>query len=81
MAVGAAAWDVFRLVVRGGVGLAIVGVAVGMVAAVGLTRLLAGLLYGVGPTDPLTFVVVPVVLTTAACPGAATSPSPPPSRR
>jgi putative ABC transport system permease protein len=66
MAVGASAWDVFQLVVRGGVGLALVGIAVGVIAAAGLTRLMAGLLYGVGPTDPLTFVVVPFVLTAVA---------------
>ena len=40
---------------RNGLGLAAVGVAAGTVAAFGATRVLSGLLYGVAPTDPLTF--------------------------
>jgi len=39
---------------------------VGLSAAVGLTRLLKSLLYGISPTDPLTFAAVPIVLVTAA---------------
>ena len=46
--------------------LAVAGVAVGVGAAFLLTRLVASLLYGVGPTDPLTFVCVPIALITVA---------------
>jgi ABC-type antimicrobial peptide transport system permease subunit len=43
-----------------------IGAAIGTAAALGLTRLLASLLYGVGAADPLTFVVVFVILLSAA---------------
>jgi predicted permease len=55
MALGAQRGDVRRLVLRHGLILAAVGVAVGLVAALGLTRLMAALLYGVAPLDPVTF--------------------------
>ncbi len=58
MALGARREDVSRLVLRHGLALAGIGVAVGLAAAAGLTRLLATLLYGVTPLDPLTFSVV-----------------------
>jgi len=66
MALGATRSQVLRLVVTQGMGLALVGVAVGLVGALGLTRLLASLLYGVKPTDLLTFLAVSVVLSSAA---------------
>jgi ABC-type antimicrobial peptide transport system permease subunit len=52
--------------VRHGLALAGVGVAIGLAAAAGLTRLMSTLLYGITPLDPLTYGVVPVVLVSAA---------------
>jgi predicted permease len=66
MALGAQRSDVFRLIVGGGMKLILVGIVVGVVAALALTRLLASLLYGVGASDPLTFGSVIAVLTLVA---------------
>jgi putative ABC transport system permease protein len=55
MALGARRLDVFRLVVHGGARLAFLGIAIGAVGAFAATRLLARLLFGVSPTDPLVF--------------------------
>ena len=55
MALGATPATVRRLVLREGLGVAAVGVLLGLAAAGGLARLLQGLAYGVRPTDPLTF--------------------------
>jgi len=66
MALGARHADVLGLVVGEGFRLALIGVAVGLAAAFAVTRFLAGMLYRVSPTDPLTFVVVPLVLTLVA---------------
>jgi putative ABC transport system permease protein len=55
MALGAQRRDVLNLVIKQGLALAIVGVAVGLFASYLLTRLLATLLFGVKPTDPATF--------------------------
>lgn len=62
MAVGAQRTDVLRLILRQGVLLTMSGVAIGLLTAVALTRLLSSLLYGVGSTDPLTFACVAVLL-------------------
>ena len=62
MALGAQRADVLRLVLGEGVRLALLGAAIGIVAALGLTRLMSSLLYGVSATDPLTFAAVPLVL-------------------
>ncbi len=62
MALGAQQRDVLRLVIKQGLILVAIGVAFGLAGALLLTRLLAGLLYGVTPTDPLTFVSLPLVL-------------------
>jgi len=64
-ALGAQQHDVERMFVRHGLLLAGVGVAIGLVAAAGLTRLMSTLLYGVTPLDPLTYAVVPVILVAA----------------
>jgi predicted permease len=62
IALGARRSDVLRWVMVEGAQMAIVGVAIGVVAAFGLTRLMAGLLYGVSAVDPLTFASVAGVL-------------------
>jgi predicted permease len=66
MALGARQPDVVRLVLVGAGRLAAIGIAVGLVSALGLTRLMANLLYGVGPNDPLTFLAVPAILISVA---------------
>ncbi len=66
MALGADRGDVRRMVLRQGVILAGIGVVIGLVAAVGLTRFMSSLLYGVEATDPVTFAAVAVMLTAIA---------------
>jgi predicted permease len=66
LAIGARPREVLVMIVKQGVTLALVGTAVGLLASLGLTRFGASLLYGVNPTDPLTFVVVPSTLMAAA---------------
>jgi predicted permease len=70
MAVGAQRADVLQLVLCGGMKLIGIGVAAGMLAALGLTRLLQGLLYGVTAHDPLVFTanaVLLILVGAAAC--------------
>ena len=62
MALGAGAMDVMKLVLRNGMTPAVAGVVAGLVAAFGLTRLMRGLLFGVTPTDFVTFATVALVL-------------------
>jgi predicted permease len=66
MAVGAAAGSVRFLVLRSGGRLAIAGIVIGLAAALALTRYMAGMLYGVTPLDPLSYVAAAAVLLTAA---------------
>jgi predicted permease len=66
MALGATRRDVSRMVLRRGMILAGAGMIVGLVAAVGLTRLMSSLLYGVQPTDPITFAAVATLLLAVA---------------
>jgi putative ABC transport system permease protein len=66
MALGAKQWDVLRLVVGQGMTVALIGAAVGLAGSLLLVRLLKSLLYGVQPTDPLTFVLVPLLLCSIA---------------
>ncbi len=61
-ALGARGADVSLMVLRQGGTLALVGVGFGLVAAAGLTRVMAALLFGVEPVDPLTFGAVSVIL-------------------
>ncbi|HKA19450.1 MAG TPA: FtsX-like permease family protein, partial [Blastocatellia bacterium] len=63
MALGASRPSVLRLVVRNGMTLAIIGAALGVVASLALTRLISSLLYGVSPTDPLTFLTITLIIT------------------
>jgi predicted permease len=62
LALGAQRSDVLRMVVRQGMIPALIGMGLGIAGALGLTRLLASLLYGVQPDDPLTFALVLLVL-------------------
>jgi putative ABC transport system permease protein len=62
MALGASTADVIVMVVGEGARLSIAGIVIGIVAAFALTRLVSGLLYGVAPADPLSFVISAVVL-------------------
>ncbi|HEV2340870.1 MAG TPA: ABC transporter permease [Candidatus Acidoferrales bacterium] len=66
LALGARPGDILRLVMRQGATLALVGVAIGLVAALGLTRLIKSMLFGVSPTDSLTFAGVAILLTLVA---------------
>ena len=66
MALGAQARDVLKLIVGQGLVLTLIGVVVGVAAAFGLTRLMSSLLYGVTTTDPLTFIIVSVILVAVA---------------
>lgn len=63
MALGARRDEVVRLVLRRGLGVIVVALAVGLVAALGLAPLLRRQLYGVMPLDPVTFLAMPLVLT------------------
>lgn len=66
MALGASRRDVLSLVMFQGAKLTAAGLAVGLVIALWATRALSGLLYGVSPTDPVTFLAVPCLLQTVA---------------
>jgi len=66
MALGASAASVFRLVLSQALRLVLAGVATGLLAAVALTRLLAGLLFEVEPLDPVTFAATSLALVTIA---------------
>ena len=70
VALGAGRIAVLRLVVGQGAKMALLGVALGLAAAIGLTRLMSGMLYGVSATDPLTFMAVAsllILVALAAC--------------
>jgi len=66
IALGAQRKSIMRMVLRKGITLAVAGATVGLVAALIVSHLMAGLLYGVSPADPLTFVGLTIVLTTVA---------------
>jgi putative ABC transport system permease protein len=66
MALGAQRGEVVQMVVRQGMGIALSGIVVGLVAALGLTRLMASLLYDVKPNDPSTFALVAITLAVTA---------------
>jgi putative ABC transport system permease protein len=66
VALGASSSDVLRMVLGDGMKITVIGVAIGLAAALGLTRLIAKLIYGVGASDPLTFAGVAVLLTGVA---------------
>lgn len=66
MALGAGTSDVLKLVLRNGLGLALIGIVVGLVTAFAATRVLSSLLYDVSATDPFVFVIDAVLLAVAA---------------
>jgi putative ABC transport system permease protein len=66
LALGASRRDVLRLIAGQGMKLVLVGVSIGLLAAFALTRLMTGLLYGVSPTDTVTFVSVSALLAVVA---------------
>jgi putative ABC transport system permease protein len=66
MALGAQRADILNLVVGQGLKLTLIGVVVGVAGALAFRRFLSGLLYGVKPTDPLTLVLVSLILTAIA---------------
>src|SRR5215472_7528372 len=74
IALGAQTSDVLRLVLANGIKMVLLGVTGGLLASLGLTRLLTKMVYGVGTTDPTTFVLVAVLLAFVAL-GAALIPA------
>ena len=66
MALGAPSWNVLKLVLRQGMALVLIGVALGLLGAFALTRVMSALLFGVTAKDPFTFSVVAVLLALVA---------------
>jgi putative ABC transport system permease protein len=66
LALGAEPAAVRRLILREGLVMTLAGTALGLLLALGLGRLCAGMLYEISPVDPLTYVVAPVVLIATA---------------
>jgi len=66
LALGATPRSILALVLKKGMSLALIGVAVGLVAAFSLTRLMASLLFGVSPADPATFGMIALLITSVA---------------
>ncbi|HYK59392.1 MAG TPA: ABC transporter permease [Bryobacteraceae bacterium] len=66
VALGAQAGEVKRMFVRYGLAPAAIGIACGLGVSVALTRLMASLLFGISPLDPMTYASVPIILATAA---------------
>jgi putative ABC transport system permease protein len=66
LALGATTHEVRSMVFRQGLSLTILGVVVGMAGAVGVTRLVANLLFNMSPIDPVTFTIIPIVLLAVA---------------
>jgi predicted permease len=66
VALGASSSDVLRMVLGEGMRITLIGVAIGLAAAFGLTRLITTLIYGVGAADPLTFAAVAILLSAVA---------------
>lgn len=66
MALGAQTRDVLKMIMKQGMTRALIGVGVGLVASLVLTRLMKSLLFGVSATDPLTFAFIALLLSTVA---------------
>jgi putative ABC transport system permease protein len=66
VALGASSSDVLRMVLGEGMKITLVGVGIGLAAALGLTRLITKMIYGVGANDPITFAGVAILLISVA---------------
>jgi len=66
MSLGAARDDVLKLLLRWALSLVALGVIFGILGSVAIARLLSGFLFGIQPTDPITFLAVPLLLATVA---------------
>jgi ABC-type antimicrobial peptide transport system permease subunit len=66
LALGAKRSEIMRMILRQGLVLAVAGAALGLAGALIVSHLMAGLLFGVTPTDPLTFVSVTLLLSAVA---------------
>src|SRR5258708_17043397 len=66
VALGASASDVLRMILEEGMRITLIGVGIGVAAALGLTRLIAKVIYGVSASDPLTFFGVAILLSAVA---------------
>jgi putative ABC transport system permease protein len=66
MALGARTLDVLKMIIRQGMFITVIGIAIGLVGGFVLTRLMKSLLFGVSPTDPLTFAGVAILLALVA---------------
>src|SRR5262249_26378163 len=66
LALGAERRDILRLALRQGFRLVAIGIALGLAGAIAATRALRSLLFGVGPTDPFTFVAITLLLALVA---------------
>jgi putative ABC transport system permease protein len=62
LALGAQPGNLLRIVVGGGMNLTVIGLVIGVVSALALSRLVEKLLFGVSATDPMTFVVIPLLM-------------------
>jgi putative ABC transport system permease protein len=66
MALGGTAGDVIRLILRQGIRMVVIGLGVGVIATLGITRVMTRLLVGISPSDPLTYVTVALLLSSVA---------------
>jgi predicted permease len=66
MALGGSAGDVIRLILRQGIRMVVIGLGVGVIATLGITRVMTRLLVGISPSDPLTYVTVALLLSSVA---------------
>jgi len=66
MALGAKGADVMRMILRQGIGLAVIGVAIGLTLSLAAAQLMKSMLFGLSATDPLTFISVSLLLTIVA---------------
>jgi putative ABC transport system permease protein len=66
MSLGAQRTDILRLIMKEGVSLALVGIGIGVLLALGTTHLVSRILYGVSPVDPIVFIVVSALLAAVA---------------